>query len=290
MRPLLRLFALAIPSLVVFAACSDDADVIAPDGSTPALDAEVPDAPVEQPDASAGASSSGAPQETCTARFVWLQKDAYKETGGRSSALWPPHTTTTLAVDCGGETVASAFHANHGSEPESRDDSGRLFLDEVKRSEVQGTRAELLALLETYEGCECEAGSFLSMNSLSTDVVQDLLEEFTLLVEDTIECADGGTALLVEALRAQDFETALTLVPTCSWPEGDVAPTLTEALQSVLQGAQRTLESYHVCNNDAKLQADLFASFGGASPLAACNQNSDTCKGPMWFYDPDEAP
>src|SRR5687767_5415635 len=34
---------------------------------------------------SSSSSSSGAPAETCTATFVWLQKDAYKEVGGRTT-------------------------------------------------------------------------------------------------------------------------------------------------------------------------------------------------------------
>src|SRR5262245_29962560 len=45
-------------------------------------------------------SGKEGPAETCTATFRWLQKDAYKNTGGRSTALWPPHTTTVLDVQC----------------------------------------------------------------------------------------------------------------------------------------------------------------------------------------------
>ena len=32
----------------------------------------------------------------CEARFLWLQKDAYRSTAGRSFDFWPAHTTTQL--------------------------------------------------------------------------------------------------------------------------------------------------------------------------------------------------
>lgn len=238
---------------------------------------------------SSGGSSSGA-AERCKATFVWLQKDAYKETGGRTTDLWPPHTTTTLAVECDGAAVASAFMANHGSEPGSKDAEGNDFLAETRRVEVNGTRAELTELLGTYQGCECEPESFLSMNSLDQDVVADLLGEFTTLIEgDTVTCPDDTKDDLVTALNAQDFESALVIVPTCTWPgpDGNPAQTLSDALQTVIATTGGVLDDFHVCNNDAKLQADLVTGFQTGGAITACPRNTDTCKGPMWFYNPN---
>ena len=36
---------------------------------------------------------TAAPDDSCTATLHFLQKDAYKDGAGRSSDLWPPHTT-----------------------------------------------------------------------------------------------------------------------------------------------------------------------------------------------------
>src|ERR1700722_18239778 len=37
------------------------------------------------------ADASSPANESCYGVFTWLQKDAYSNTGGRSTALWPPH-------------------------------------------------------------------------------------------------------------------------------------------------------------------------------------------------------
>ena len=75
-------------------------------------------------DAGLDGSTEGGAGEICTATFRWLQKDAYKSTPGRNSALWPPHTTTTLSVECGGADGGYAFHDNHGTAPTATDDAG----------------------------------------------------------------------------------------------------------------------------------------------------------------------
>lgn len=240
---------------------------------------------------SSGGSSGN--EELCKATFVWLQKDAYKETGGRTTDLWPPHTTTALSIQCDGNVAETAFMANHGSEPGSKDAKGNDFLAETRRLEVTGTRTQLTELLATYRACECEPAAFLSMNSLDQNVVADLLGEFTALIEGpNVSCPGNTKDELVTALDTQDFESALLIVPTCTWPGADGTPaeTLTEALQVVLASTGDVLDDFHVCNNDAKLQADLVTRFQSGGVIAACPRDTDTCKGPMWFYDPNAAP
>jgi hypothetical protein len=41
-----------------------------------------------------------------------------------------------------------------------------------------------------------------------------------------------------------------------------------------------------VCNNDAKLEAALFAQFAADGTAPACDSSSKTCKGPSFFYSP----
>ncbi len=241
---------------------------------------------------SSGGSSGAAVTESCTATFVWLQKDAYKETGGRTTDMWPPHTTTSLEIACDGSVLSAAFMANHGSEPGSKDAAGNPLLEETRRLQIPGSRTQLAQLLDTYKSCECEPASFLSMDSLDQDLVSDLLGRFTELIEgDTVSCPDGSKADLVTALQAQDFESALVIVPTCTWPgpDGTPAASLSEALSAAIAatGSGNALDDYHVCNNDAKLQADLVAGFASNGAITACPRNADTCKGPMWLYNPN---
>ena len=117
------------------------------------------------------ASSSSGSAEVCEATFRVLQKDAYKETAGRSSDLWPPHTTTVLEVTCDGEAVDGGFEANHGTEPGQTDANGDVILVEVGTYSAPGTREELELLLETYATCDCESTTeFLSLDSLQGDL------------------------------------------------------------------------------------------------------------------------
>lgn len=237
---------------------------------------------------SSGGSSSGGGGE-CTASFVWLQKDAYKETGGRSVEVWPPHTTTQLIVECPSGT-RTPFQGNHGSEPGQLDPNGQPLLEEVHRESTSLTSAEADQLIAQYTDCVCEPGTtFLSMDSVDQALVPQLLEQFIEFVEDSgLRCGTDGvdTGSFVLALQEQRFESALLLAPTCNWAGGNAESGLDEALQNVLASTTKTLADYHVCNNDAKLQAGLFRAFASARTLTACDRSDVVCKGPAWFYDP----
>lgn len=268
------------------ASCSDEAPGDAIDtsssssGSVPSDDAGS--------SGTTGSSSGVSDAENCSGVFIFWQKDAYKETGGRSTALWPPHTTTSLEITCDDATVGQFVHGNHGSEPGQTDANGRELLDEIARIDLAGSRQRLLALLERYQGCECEPSSFLSMSSLQDDLVESLLGAFIDLVEREIDCGDEGaeTAELVAALQQQDFERALEIVPSCQWPNGDTAAPLNEALRQVLADTQSSLADYHVCNNDAQLQAALLDRYQRGEEFEACDPSSAICQGPLWFFDP----
>lgn len=232
--------------------------------------------------------------ESCTATFRWLQKDAYKDTAGRTSALWPPHTTTTLDVTCqkeGGaaEVLANAVMANHGTTPDAKDASGAIILQEMKREDVAASREALLDLVAKYEACSCEATTkFLSMDSLKDAAVQTLVQNVIAYLQQHMTCSSaGGTPALTDALQAGDFTTVLTNLPTCTWDSGsDLATGLDDALSTFLATTQEVLDGYHVCNNDAKLQAALWAGFTASKTATACDSDVPTCKGPAWFYTP----
>jgi hypothetical protein len=238
--------------------------------------------------------AGGAATETCTATFRWLQKDAYKDTAGRSSALWPPHTTTTLDVTCqkpGGavEMVGSGVMVNHGTAPDAKDAHGDVILVETKKAETTGARADLLNLLSTYEGCKCDPKTqFLSMDSLQDAAVQDLVQNVMAYLQMHLVCtSEGGTAALVQSLADGDIPTVIDDLSTCTWDTGsDLASGLDDALGTFLATTQEVLADYHVCNNDAALQAGLWDWFAQNQTVVVCNGDAPACHGPKWFYEP----
>lgn len=245
-----------------------------------------------------GSSSGGAggsSSEQCVASYVVLQKDAYKDTAGKSGALWPPHTTTVLTVSCsddGGASFAevdAAFQANHGTEPGAVDASGQVILVEMKKTDLSGSREELVQLLDAYRACTCEgATAFLSLDALQDEAVTDLIESLVGYLSEHLVCAgETDTAELIALLQEGMIDEVLAVLPSCSWDPGtDLNGGLDEALQAVLDQVRETLAGYHVCNNDAALQSELVAGFAAGGGVTPCDATSPLCSGPMWFYEP----
>jgi len=242
--------------------------------------------------ASAGqAAPASAAGESCTATFHWLQKDAYRSTAGRTTAFWPPHTTTTLDVRCtdasGNETYdETAVRENHGTKPGDVDASGRPFLVEMKSSEAHGTREQMRALLDAYKTCECEGSTqFLSMDVVKEDpTMRAILTAFGTYASANLTCASGVTTEGIESMLANaDYDGTVKALASCEWRAGaSFADGLAAAAGSVVPD----LSKFHVCNNDAKLEAALFDRFAkdGSAPL--CDPNGALCKGPAFFYSP----
>jgi hypothetical protein len=240
--------------------------------------------------------TGGASAETCTATFRWLQKDAYKDTAGRTSALWPPHTTTALEVVCTqagsagpGEVVASAFQANHGTLPTDVDAEGKVILVETKHAEVVADRATLTELVTAYTSCACDPTTkFLSLDSLKDAAVEALVQNVIAYLQSHLVCSSaGGVDALVQALAEGKMDQVLMDLPTCTWDSGsDLASGLDEALSTFLATTKEVLGEYHVCNNDAALQAGLFTAFAEDHVVTACDGGSPLCHGPKWFYEP----
>ena len=233
--------------------------------------------------------TTAAGSEACKATFRWLQKDAYKDTAGRTSDLWPPHTTTALDISCNGTSVSKTFMSNHGTEPDEVDKNGDVFLIEVKNAEATGTRDELMQLVGTYQACQCDPGTkFLSLDSISDALAKQLLDDVAKYIKLHLVCSvPGGTDALLLNLQNGKITQVITDLPKCTWGNGTgFEDGLNAAFQALVMQTQETLQNYHVCNNDALLQAGLFEEFATSHQVGTCDDSAAICHGPMWFYKP----
>lgn len=226
--------------------------------------------------------------KSCSATLRVLQKDAYKSTAGRTSDLWPPHTTTVLEFSCEGDAADTVVMANHGTLPGATDANGDVILVETMSLEVKGTEDEILDLAVAFEACECDgATTFLSMDSLEDSVAQDLMTEVVSYLQANLACDGDGVNEVVGAIQSQDIDAALAILPTCSWANGTgLEQGLDEAFAALVEATGDTLDGYHVCNNDAQLQVGLVESYEASGEVPACDPTGAACKGPLWFYSP----
>lgn len=228
--------------------------------------------------------------DPCTVTFDWLQKDAYKETAGRTSDLWPPHTTTRIHAVCtrldGTEDVITAFMANHGTEPGEKDANGDVFLTQVQDQRTQSTRGKVLRLIDAYEGCEC-GNEFLSMDILDDELVAGVMEALLPYVSENLDCGgDPSIDTLVGWLSAGDIESVLAALPNCQWGgDSSLELGLEQALTTALAGSV-SIGDTHVCNNDAALQSELWSVFNTDGTVGSCDPANTVCAGPMWLYTP----
>ena len=266
---------LFIASMVVFAACTTD---VTGDGQT------------------ANITQQGG-EDACSATLSIWQKDAYKETAGRTSALWPPHTTTTLTMTCGRtgqeppEVIQLAEMGNHGTKVGAVDVNGDHILVETARSApVSGDREDLIALASSFTDCECDGETtFLSMDSLDDESAAALVGSLSNYMEANLSCdAETDVATLVALLQKGAMVEALAALEHCTWKDGaDIESGLDGALEQLALELQNTLSDYHLCNNDAKLQTELFERFATEGRVTSCDKTSTICRGPLWFYDPE---
>ena len=231
--------------------------------------------------ATASCAAYRSPDEPCRGTFRWMQNDAYADVGGRNNDYWPPHTTTIFEVACGDRLERSFVMVNHGGPHDATDAAGTPILEEVGRSAKTGTRAELLAVGETIRDCKC-SNEFLSTATVEEETERELIGSLAAVAERRLECptADARSAVL-EGLRAPDLERVIESFAGCSWEGGNEA-----AFDRALEAAGEKLEGYHVCNNDARLQAELWARFQSGRGVPRCEPAAAVCNGPLWFYEP----
>lgn len=275
MRSFVRLLApafLVVSTALSLGACASD------DAAPPASGAEADDADVK------GAG-------TCTATLRFLQKDAYKSTAGRTNDLWPPHTTTQLDIACGSPATiaASSFQANHGTKPTDKDANGDVILVETKAITATGKRAQLDAFQKAFDACSCEGGTqFLSLDQVQDEAVQKVVADLVTYAGSVLVCTgDKPTADVVGLLQKGDLTAFLAALDGCTFREGEsFEKGFNEALGKLLQASSTTLAGYHVCNNDAALQEELFTSFQTTGKIGKCDPANVLCAGPRWFYTP----
>jgi hypothetical protein len=228
--------------------------------------------------------------ESCIASLHWLQKDAYAKYPGRTTELLPSHTTTRLIVECRrdgaeeAERVATVDHANHGTAPDTVSADGVPMLVEEVTQTAKGTRAELTALATAMQSCECDAEG--GTQFLSTHVPD---AEFLTAVASSL---DGSTGCepLVEALRASGDAMSHALpeaAAQCHPAPPDTVPTVfTRTMKQELEARGDRPSDYHVCNNDARLQGELFRRFATEHIVVRCDAGSPICRDPKFYLDP----
>lgn len=225
--------------------------------------------------------------DTCEARFTVLQKDAYAERPGRTSELWPPHTTTALEFRCDTEEEwTTTSLPNHGTTVEEIDEDGTLLLDVMTTSSAAAmTPDELTELVSTYEACSCEEGTaFLSMDSLEADLIASLVGELSTYLEANLTCTGDTTgADVAQLLVDADIAGALAVIPDCTFATGFSWEGAFDAALATVGGA---LEDFHVCNNDAALQRAMWTTFLSEGSLDSCDATAATCSGPRWYFAP----
>lgn len=225
----------------------------------------------------------------CTATFTWWQKDAYFDSPGRSYPLWPPHTATELQVTCGAQTVADVSQGNHGSTPGMTDDAGTPMLVDVQQQSVTGSLDDMNALVAAYQSCQCDPTTqFLSLDDLPDPTMQQVLTTVLQYLNQNLYCSGSpSTADVVNMIQSGDYVDAAAAMPQCAWADGtSFDDGLQQAATQVLGQLGQTLAGYHVCNNDAMLQASLFSAYAAGNGVVACDSTTSVCAGPSFFYDP----
>lgn len=226
--------------------------------------------------------------DACTATFTFLQKDAYKSTAGRSSDLWPPHTTTVLDVSCQtsrGEQHMAPFKENYGTKPGAKDAQGNDILVKVDMDPsivtVKAPWGEMKKLVASYQSCGCDEKEFLGLDTIDAEG-KGLLEKLAPI----LDCPDSNEALLL-ALKEKRFEDAKRMATACKIKDGVTPAQLSQAIAEVDAEVKRTFSEHHVCNNNALLQMDLFARFRDHEDATACDPHDRAlCYGPKLFFNP----
>lgn len=245
--------------------------------------------------AQAGSDQGGQPNEggassvSCTGTFKQLQKDAYRETAGRSGSFWPPHTTTTLSYTCSDapDDTTTVVMANHGTLPDAKDANGDIILEETASASFSGSKTAIDDLVAQYEACQCDGETlFLSIDSLGDEVTENIVGGLLGYFQENLVCpGPGGVDQLVMDFYDGEIELVIETLPTCEFTNGTFEEGLNEALAIFLAESEELLGDYHVCNNDAVLQAGLIDAFISGQ-ATDCDATSAACHGPLWFYDP----
>ena len=219
-----------------------------------------------------------------------LQKDAYSEAAGRSSDLWPPHTTTVLqwAGEDGGDSD-STVQLNHGTAPGATNPQGEVYLVETKVYSFSGTRSDMDALQSAYEIAICDNGEskFLDLTEGEGVLEKVFLTELRDIIfsDDEFTCSGSvNKDSIIAFLEAGDVHKVIAEIHKCSWTSSDWLIAFEAALGKAIEDLGHAVDEYHVCNNDAIMQVEMVKAFiaTGEVPVP-----SGDCNGPIWLYVPE---
>ncbi len=220
-----------------------------------------------------------------TGTLTVLQKDAYRNTGGRSSELWPPHTTTVFEWKFGREV-----QTNHGTAPGEVDASGKPFLVETMVYTFSGTRSQMEALQAAYKKAiyDDDTHQFISLTNGKTVLEKSFLDG----LKDYL--ADGANGLvctgsvtrekLLAFLKAEDFHGFAVAMESCSWGKDEWETAFETILNDVVSELGYDLLDFHVCNDDASLQVGLIKHYIETGEIEIPRKQND---GPMWYFKPE---
>ncbi|MCK5775912.1 MAG: hypothetical protein KAH25_07050 [Bacteroidales bacterium] len=225
------------------------------------------------------------PEKTYNGTLTVLQKDAYSDVAGRSSDLWPPHTTTVFKWENGEEV-----QLNHGTAPEETDANGDLFLVEAKVYSFSGTKNQMEALQTKFTKAIYDDATHHFLNL--TDGTAVLEQSFLLGLKAYMD--DGANGLIMTGLISKDSLISLfesgdyysfgSALPNCNWTQSHWITAFETVLGDVFGDLGHNLEDYHVCNDDAYLQVGLIKNYMSTGKIEIPEKLDD---GPMMFYTPE---
>ncbi|MCB9228558.1 MAG: hypothetical protein H6618_03015 [Deltaproteobacteria bacterium] len=214
----------------------------------------------------------------CRLAFHFYQKDSFQEYPKRVAMFWPPHTTTELDIRCQSSQGYSETFAqnNHGTGPD-KIVKGIQVLQKIKTLSFSADESSARKLMDAYRSCQCP-GSYFSMELLSNESK----EIFSALGEKTkeqISCTEKAD--IAGQIRSGKFDP--DLLSRCSF---DKEQSWKQAFGEALHHVSFPLDSYHVCNNDAKLQEKLIREFIASGDIRGCAEKDPVCAGPLLYYQP----
>ena len=211
-----------------------------------------------------------------------LQKDAYSDIAGRSSLLWPPHTTTVFEWEMGKE-----IQLNHGTAPGEKDAFGNEFLVETKVYHFTGTESQLKSLQNAYVNSTYDDGSntFLDLTNAKTLLSKTFLETLKNFVDTSAILCNGSMtkAELIAHFNAGEIDKVIVGIGSCSWTKEHWELAAKAALKQSLKDLGLNLLDYHDCNNDAFLQMMLVYNYTGTGNIKVLEK---VRIGPLLYFIP----
>lgn len=222
--------------------------------------------------------------EKYTGTLTVLQKDAYSNIAGRTSNLWPPHTTTVFKWENGTEV-----QLNHETAPDEVDAQGNPFLVVTKVYTFTATKSQMEAIQKAYKEavCDDENHKFLGLDDTKGVLESSFLNGLKEYIANDASFTCNGTVSkdsLIALFESGEIAKVIAELPNCSWEQESWKLAILSVLFDVLKSFGHNISDYHVCNNDALMQVNLIKNFINTGKVTVPHK---TCIAPMIFYTPE---